>query len=77
MSIKLSTVSVLANRSLNQNLMHSGYPGTAVPKVFFTEFVNRPSHFSLSPVPPSTEGLFTGYKKFPSISNKFETLLKI
>ena len=29
----MSTVSVLASRSLHQNLMHSGCRGTAVPKV--------------------------------------------
>ena len=40
----LSTVSVLANRSLHQDLMHSGYRGTAVPNVCLQAF-------SLFPLP--------------------------
>ena len=40
----LSTVSVLANRSLHQDLMHSGCRGTAAPKVC-------PQAFSLFPLP--------------------------
>ena len=42
----LSTVSVLANRSLHQDLMHSGCRGTAAPKVC-------PQAFSLFPLPSS------------------------
>ena len=42
----LSTVSVLANRSLHQDLMHSGCRGTAAPKVC-------PQAFSLVPLPSS------------------------
>ena len=40
----LSTVSVLANRSLHQDLMHSGCRGTAVPNVCLQAF-------SLFPLP--------------------------
>ena len=40
----LSTVSVVANRSLYQDLMHSGYRGTAVPNVCLQAF-------SLFPLP--------------------------
>ena len=42
----LSTVSVLANRSLHQDLMHSGCRGTAVPNVCLQAF-------SLFPLPSS------------------------
>ena len=42
----LSTVSVLANKSLHQDLMHSGCRGTAVPNVC-------PQAFSLFPLPSS------------------------
>ena len=42
----LSTVSVLANRNLHQDLMHSGCRGTAVPKAC-------PQAFSLFPLPNS------------------------
>ena len=51
----LSTVSVLANRGLHQNLMHSGCRGTAVPNVCLQAFSLFPS-----PVSRSTKGLFTG-----------------
>ena len=40
----LSIVSVLANRSLHQDLVHSGYRGTAVPRVCLQAF-------SLFPLP--------------------------
>ena len=40
----LSTVSVLANKSLHQDLIHSGYRGTAVPNVCLQAF-------SLFPLP--------------------------
>ena len=69
MSIKPSTVSVLANRSLNQN---QRVPWNGGPKGLSTEFVYRLSRFSLSPRP-----VHRLQKIFPSISNKFETLLKI
>ena len=52
----LSTVSILANRSLHQNMMYSGCRGTALPKVCLQAIT-----IFFSPVPPSTEGLFTGY----------------
>ena len=52
----LSIVSILANRSLHQNMMYNECRGTAVPKVCLQAF---PIFFS--PVPPSTEGLLTGY----------------
>ena len=42
----LSTVSVLANKNLHQDLMHSGCRGTAVPKAC-------PQAFSLFPLPNS------------------------
>ena len=42
----LSTVSVLANKNLHQDLMHSGCRGAAVPKVC-------PQAFSLFPLPNS------------------------
>ena len=51
----LSTVSVLTNKNLHQDLMHSRCCGTAVPNVVY-----RPFRFSLSLVPRSTKGLFTG-----------------
>ena len=50
----LSTVSVLANKNLHQDLMHSGCRGTAVPNVCLQAF-------TLSLVPRWTKGLFTGY----------------
>ena len=54
--LNLSTVSVLANRCLHQNLMHSGCRGTTVPKL--------PLPFPLlmifSPF-PQTESLFMDY----------------
>ena len=53
----LSTVHVLANRSLHQDLMHT-MPGTVERRSQM--FVYRPFRFSLSP-PRSTKGLFTGY----------------
>ena len=56
----LSTVSVLANKSLHQDLMHSGCRGTAVPNVCLQAFSlfplpssplhQRPVHRLLSPV---------------------------
>ena len=42
----LSTVTVLANRSLHQDLMHGGCRGTAAPKAC-------PQAFSLFPLPSS------------------------
>ena len=51
----LSTVSVLANKNLHQDLMHSGCRGTGSHM-----FVYRPFRFSVSLVPRSTKGLFTG-----------------
>ena len=51
----LSTVSVFVNRSMHQNLMHSGCCGTAVPNGCLQAFSLFPS-----PVPRSTKGLFTG-----------------
>ena len=70
----LSTVSVLAKRSLPQGLMHSWFHGTTVPNVCLQALtLSLPSSFPLlaifSPY-PKTESLFTGYAELYGQSSK-------
>ena len=66
-----STVSVLANRSLHQDLMHSGYRGTAVPNVCLQGFslFTLLTPFDQRPVQLTTaQHLFAAYSEFETSS---------
>ena len=60
----LSTVSVLANRSLHQDLMHSGCRGTAVPNVCLQAFSLFPLPTPPTQSPRNLKTLFQNDGKF-------------
>ena len=64
----LSTVSVLANRSLHQDLMHSGCRGTAVPNVCLQAF-------SLFPLPSSPLDQRPVHRLYQTQISTFSTLV--